>query len=453
VIERFSGLNNVRPPERLGVGELSVARDIVIDDAEQLRTRPGYAGIDSGNWHSFKNIAGRAFAVKNGVLGILETGALLFPLATVGADPLSYTSVGDTVYVSSISWSGKIDKDNVVSAWGVNNDPGRWVSPVLTPTATMGAISGRQLVAPPLASIGRIYLAVENVLWVTELYLYSQVDLHRNFIQFTHPITLLYSHRGGLLVGTTEKLYFLPGTFSQGMRLSTIMDAGAIPGSLAKIPAPKVHPQAGQQPIPESELPVLLTTLGICTVLENGDVHNLTDGRVVFSGLTRAVAIHRDEPGNSQYLVADASGQTWSLNTRTKALARFESYAFTGFGVVDGRYHGCAANGLYLLEGGDDAGTPIAARARGGLMRFGGPQLSRLKAAYITARSGAGLQLAIETGEGVRYDYAMTAREMRTMRIHMGKGMRATHFLYDITGSELDLDSLEFVPIVVQRRV
>ena len=458
IIERFLGLNNVRTLERLAVGELSIARNVVIDDVEQMRVRDGYTAVDSGNWHSFCNIAGRALVVRNDVLGLLEAGPTFFPLATVGSDLLSYTSVGDTIYASSISWSGQISPTNIVSPWGANDDPGQWISPVKTPTATMGAISGRQLVAPPLASLveehrGRIYLAVGNVLWVTELYLYSQVDLHRNFIQFEHAITLLYSHRGGLLVGTTEKIYFLPGTFSEGMRMSTVMDAGAIPGSLTLIPAPKVHPQAGQQPVPGGELPVFLSTLGICTVLENGDVHNLTDGRVQFSNLTRAAALHRDDPGDSQYVVADAGGQTWSLNTRRKALTQFESYSFTGFGVVDGDYYGCAANGLYRLDGADDAGTPIAARARSGLMRFGGPRLSRLKGTYITARSGAGLQMAIETGEGTRYEYAVTTREMRTMRIHMGKGMRATHFLYDVTGNDLELDMLEFVPVVVQRRV
>ena len=42
---------------------------------------------------------------------------------------------------------------------------------------------------------------------------------------------------------------------------------------------------------------------------------------------------------------------------------------------------------------------------------------------------------------------------MRSTKVHMGKGQRATHFLYDISGSSLDLDSIEMVPIVVQRRV
>lgn len=459
VVDQFLGLNNVRSPERLAMGELSIAQNIVLDDARQARSRQGYVRGDTASYHSFRNIAGRAFIVKDGVLGVLAgTGPTFTPIATVGTDPLSYTSVGDEVYASSVSWSGKIDADNIVSTWGLASSTARWVSPVMTPTDTLGQIAGRRLSAPPLSGLieehnGRIYLAVGNMLWVTELYLYSQVDRDKNFIQFEHPITMLYSGDGGLYVGTTREIYFLPGTFSQGMKISTAMDAGAIPGSLVEIPAPMIHPGAGNQLIPEGYVPVFTTTAGICVGLAGGEVHNLTQGRVEFPAMTQAAALHRADPGNSQYIVADVGGRTWSLNTRTKTVTEFTSYTFKGFGRVGDSWYGCAANGLYELEGEDDAGGEIPVRMRGGLMRFGGTRLSRLKAAYVTARSVGGLEMTIETGEGVTYTYALSPREMRTTRVHMGKGQRATQFLFDVSGSSLDLDVIELVPVVVQRRV
>lgn len=458
VIDQFRGLNNVRPPERLAVGEMSVAQNVVVDDAGQLRIRPGREREQTGSFHSFRRIAGRTFVVKDGVLGTVTQALGFSPIATVGTDPISYTDVGDTVYASSISWSGRINPNNTVSVWGVDDDPGQWISPVMTPTATMGAISGRQLVAPPLASLveehnGRIYLAVGSVLWVTELFLYSKVDKHRNFIQFEHPITMLYSGGGGLYVGTERKVYFLSGSFSEGMKMSTAVDAGAVFGSLAEVPAPHVHPAAGQQSIPEGDLPVFLTAAGICVGLDGGEVHNLTQGRVEIPVAAAAAAAHRDEAGSSQYLVSLAGGSTWALNTRNKAVTEYPGQVYTGFAEVDGAAYGCAADGLYVLSGADDDGTPIAVRVRGGLMRFGGTRLSRLKAAYITARSADDLTLVIETGDGLSYTYATTTRSMRTTRVHMGKGQRATQFLYEISGEALDLDVLEFVPVVVQRRV
>ena len=458
VVEQFLGLNNVRSPERLAMGELSIARNVILDDARQMRSRQGMALEDGASYHSFRNIAGRAFIVKDGVLGTLSQALGFSPLTTVGSDPLSYTSVSDTVYASSISWSGQISGSNVVSVWGQASPTAQWISPVMTPTATMGQISGRRLSAPPLSGLieehnGRIYLAIDNMLWVTELYLYSQVDRDKNFIQFEHDITMLYSGGGGLFVGTTDELYFLPGTFAQGMKIDTVMDAGVVPGSLVEIPAPMVHPGAGSQLIPEGFLPVFTTAAGICVGLAGGEVHNLTQGRVVFPAIAQAAALHRDDPGNSQYIVATPSGTAWSLNTRTKTVTELTNYAFNGFGKVGDGWFGCAPNGLYELSGADDLGNEIPVRLRSGLMRFGGTRLSRLKGAYITARSVGELQVTIETGEGVSYVYAVTPYEMRTTRIHMGKGQRATHFLYDISGSALDLDIIEMVPVVVQRRV
>lgn len=458
VLEKFLGLNNVRSPERLAMGELSIARNVVLDDAQQMRSREGYAVRAAGSHHSFCNIAGRAFVVRAGVLGVLGAGLTFTPLATVGDDPLSYTEVGDVVYASSTSWSGKISATNIVSAWGAASSGAQWISPVMTPTATLGQISGRRLSLPPLSELvaehnGRIYLAIDNMLWVTELYLYSQVDRDKNFIQFEHRITMLYSGDGGLYVGTTRKVYFLPGTFTQGMRINTAMDAGVIPGSLVEIPAPMVHPGAGSQLIPEGFLPVFTTTAGICVGLAAGEVHNLTQGRVEFPIVAQAAALHRNDSGNSQYIVSEAGGSAWSLNTRTKTVTELTGYGFNSFGRVGDSWYGAAGSGLYELSGDDDAGVQIPVRLRSGLMRFGGTQLSRLKAAYITARSDQPLEMTIETGEEVEYTYAVEPRSMRTTKINMGKGQRATQFLFDISGNSLDLDALELVPVVVQRRV
>lgn len=458
IVDQFRGLNNVRSPERLANDELSIARNAMIDDAGQLRMRHGFTRDMLGDCHSFKKIAGRTFVVKDGVLGVVAAGPTFTPVATVGSEPLSYTSVGDTVYASSTTWSGQISPGNAVSVWGVADDPGIWVSPVMTPTATMGAISGRQLIAPPLASLveehnGRIYLAVGNVLWATELFLYSKVDLHRNFVQFEHPITMLYSGGGGLFVGTEKKLYFLSGTFSEGMKTSTVLDAGVVKGSLAEIPAPMVHPGSGNQLIPEGDVPVFLTGVGICVGLDGGEVHNLTQGRIKFPPTASAAAYHRNDDGQSQYVVATPSGTAWAMNTRSKAVTEYTNYAFTGLAAVGDEWLGCAADGIYTLVGEDDAGDPIDVWIRGGLMRFGGTRLSRLKAVYITARSEAPLTLTLRTGDGLIYGYETQTRSMRTTKIHFGKGMRATQFLYEITGQALDLDVLELVPIVVQRRV
>lgn len=158
---------------------------------------------------------------------------------------------------------------------------------------------------------------------------------------------------------------------------------------------------------------------------------------------------------SAAYLAPDGSFTTWALNTRTAAVTEYQDYRFNSFGRIGNRYVGASEQGLYWLDGDDDAGEDIVARLKGGFLQFGGTHLSRLKAAYIATRGETDFVLRIETGEGVIYDYAVSTRSMRSTKVHMGKGQRARYFSFELisTGADFDLETLEFVPIVVQRRV
>lgn len=155
------------------------------------------------------------------------------------------------------------------------------------------------------------------------------------------------------------------------------------------------------------------------------------------------------------YLAPDGSFTTWAMNTRTGAVTEYANYAFNSFAKIGRRVLGASENGLYELTGDSDDGTSIAARIAGGFLQFGGTQLSRLKEAYIAARGEQEWVLRVITGDGEVYNYRVTNRSMRSTKVHMGKGQRARYFAYELvsTGADFDLDTLEFVPIVMQRRV
>jgi hypothetical protein len=458
MLGQFLGLDTVTAEERLAIGDLSIARNIYLDDVGKMRARQGFARDNVSSHHSARRVGGRAFVVRDGVLGVLDLITGFAPLATVGTDPLSYVEIDGTVYVSSVSFSAKVSPLNAITPWGVTGDPGQWISPVMTPTDTLGAVAGRQFVKPPLAAIiehykGRMYLAVGKVLWATELYLYDHVDRMRNFVQFESTITMVRAVENGFYVGTETGLYFLSGTLAEGLRRVSVVDAGVVPGSDTVIPARKTNPGERQAPMPEGTLPIFLTTDGVCIGRDNGDVLNLTEGRVRLPKMTSAAAFHRDEPGASIYVVTDIGGTAWAVNTRTGAVTEYENYTFNSFTRLGNSYLGAASDGLYVLAGPDDAGTEIAVRVRTGLMRFGGNRLSRLKAIYVTARSIVPMRLTVETATGTTYVYAITPVAMRTTKLHVGKGMRATQFLLDWTCSALDLDIVELVPLIVRRRV
>lgn len=314
ILGQFAGVRNTVARNRLGQGDLEQALNIDIDDVGQARRRRGYSLGAAGAFHSVRNVGTQVYGVKDGVLGVIGADLSFRSLAhVVGAEPLSYTRVADTTYFSSLTASGKIVDDTVLP-WGAATDDGTWLSPVITPTTTLGELFGRQITAPPMASEieahnGRIYLGAGRYVWATELYLYDYTDRTRNFLQFEEEITMIVSSGDGLYVGTTANLWFLKGTLGDGLVRTNVIGSGVLKGSAVTAPTADVHPSNKAGPVPEGTCTIFMTTDGICAAFERGEVHNLTRGRVVFPGAVGAAALYREDSGVSSYVaVADSAG-------------------------------------------------------------------------------------------------------------------------------------------------
>lgn len=158
---------------------------------------------------------------------------------------------------------------------------------------------------------------------------------------------------------------------------------------------------------------------------------------------------------SAAYVAPNGSITTWAMNTRTTAVSEYRNYPFNSFAKMGHKYLGAAADGLYELDGDTDNGASIIATIRSGLTQMSGSHLGGIKAAYLAARGTGAWVLRIITGHGEVYNYAVTNQSMRSTKIHIGKGLRARFFAFELvsSGQDFDLDSLEFIPIVNARRV
>jgi len=326
ILSSFDGVKNTVTPERLKTTDLEAAVNVDIDDEGQLHRRRGYVLMNDQRCHSLKTLGGYTFCAAQGILFRLQEDwalNLIYDFNEGTNGPVSITMVGDTFYASDGAQSIKFwympshqnarPSGFAVDQWGAA--VATWLSPVISPTDTLGAIGGKLLGPPPTATLleyyrGRIYMVHGSTLWTTDLYLYDHVDKTRNFLQFEHDITMLAAADDGLYVGTTEKLYFLHGVFSEGMKRDIVMDTGVVKGSCVPLPASRVHPQARQgNPVPEAGAFMFLTNDGVCAAFDGGEVYNLTRNRVVFPGAIASAAMVRDLDGFMSYVVtADAGG-------------------------------------------------------------------------------------------------------------------------------------------------
>ncbi len=320
VMGSFTGMKNTVGAERLAPNELERAINVDLDDAGQPRRRRGYNQLSSVSHHSLRTLGDRTFGVRDGVLGRFREDYSFTSITAVGIAPVAYTEVDHSVYFCNSAAAGVIGPDDALSPWGSTAGQGRWLSPVLSPTDTLGEIGGRLLGDPVRATCletykGRIYLAAGKTLWATELYLYHFVDKTKNYMQFEHEITMLAAVDDGIYVGTEGGLYFLQGILG-GFKLTQINGDAVLFGSCQPVPTELVHPQARNQPIPAGMAAVFMSTGGIMAGFDNGTCYNLTSGTMEFPRGVSAASLFRQDSGANAYVAAVDSGGAPSANAR-----------------------------------------------------------------------------------------------------------------------------------------
>jgi hypothetical protein len=311
---QFSGLKNTVDATHLTEKELERAVNIDLNDLGGPSRRRGRTLVSSGAFHSlFTTESGKVLGVKNQTLGVVNPDYSFVPMQTgIGAQPpvsqLAYVQVGDQVFFSSPNECGIISESaETVAPWGPAADI--WLSPVINPTAGLPAIAGRLLGKPPLASWltywnGRIYLAQDNLLWATELYLYSVVDKTKNFFQFEAPITMLAAVGDGVYVGTEEGCWFLSGSTLKELKRVRVLDSPVIPGSMVYMPAELANPPQVDlgQDTPVSLAILFMTANGYCAGQNGGQCFNLSESKMIFPQASSAAALYRKQDGINQYV-------------------------------------------------------------------------------------------------------------------------------------------------------
>lgn len=153
----------------------------------------------------------------------------------------------------------------------------------------------------------------------------------------------------------------------------------------------------------------------------------------------------------------DPSGAvtTWAINLSNGAVTEYTNFDFNSFATMGRKYLAASEEGLFELDGADDAGTDIIARMKSGIMQVGQGRLSSIKGIYLGLRGEGDWLLKVVADDDKTYIYSVSAKSMKTTKVEVGKGLRARYFSYELvsTGQEFDMDSIEFLPIVNKRRV
>jgi len=165
---------------------------------------------------------------------------------------------------------------------------------------------------------------------------------------------------------------------------------------------------------------------------------NPLSGGNLLSGANPVSGANQVSSGNQVWVVSE-SGQT----------SRYENYSFNSFGKFNGQYYGAKQDGIYLLEGDTDQGSPVRSSINFGKQNFGTALKKRVSNCYIGISSTDKMYLKV-TADGVEYIYEArgSSVEMETQRVDIGRGIRANFLVFELfnnDGCDFDFNSIEFV--------
>ena len=147
---------------------------------------------------------------------------------------------------------------------------------------------------------------------------------------------------------------------------------------------------------------------------------------------------------------------------RLLAFTTYENFPFTQIAQFGGAYYGVAEDGLYQLEGDTDAGAPIEAAIKTGLLDLDQRVVKDAKSLYIGYTSDGQIVLKVTTtgGGGKREDwYKLKQKEstdMRTGRVTIQRGLRSTYWQFELCntdGADFDVDDATLVYQLMTRRI
>lgn len=151
----------------------------------------------------------------------------------------------------------------------------------------------------------------------------------------------------------------------------------------------------------------------------------------------------------------------WMVNTEgANAASRYDNFGFNSFAEFDGHYYGAMVDGLYALEGSDDAGADIKAQLLGGLTTFGTRAKKRLPMGYVHCTTDGALLVQViafnDANQKEVFWYELDERGTGVGRVEPDGGIESVHYgwrLLNVDGADFSIDSIGFVPLALNRRV
>lgn len=148
----------------------------------------------------------------------------------------------------------------------------------------------------------------------------------------------------------------------------------------------------------------------------------------------------------------------WCMNVESTKVSAYTQFPFNALVRRGGQHFGVAADGIYLLDGADDAGADINAELKFGYDDFGSDQFKRVPHVYVGCKSAGDLSFTLSVDGKPEHATPFSPEEegIHNTRVKPGRGHRGRYWqpgLLNVGGVDFEIASLSLIEEVLNRRV
>ena len=143
---------------------------------------------------------------------------------------------------------------------------------------------------------GRLYIAKEDTIWITDAMSFGSVDERYGFMQIKGRKTLMRALNTGMYISANGKTYFATGRTPEEFTLRKVADHEAIEGTdviVKDVNIGKSHYETAL---------IWTSKEGICIGLEEGQMFNATERKYIMPGAVAGASFFRQQGGIDQYV-------------------------------------------------------------------------------------------------------------------------------------------------------
>lgn len=156
--------------------------------------------------------------------------------------------------------------------------------------------------------------------------------------------------------------------------------------------------------------------------------------------------------------------QGWVMNTEAALpISEYDNYDFNSLAFTGVQMVGTSDDGVYILEGDDDAGVAIDSVLTSMMLDFGSSRQKRVRSAYLGYTSDGQLILKVRTASNgqlvedwYRAEKVAAQPAPGENYYKVGQGLKSRYWQFELVnedGADFEVDHLEMHPIFLSRRV